>query len=131
MLMCYANCGMTFDFRRDAVRFGRRGSRSWRRQPRAVGEQLAFDDLDGWRLHAIITNIGADRLTAAEVEAHHRLRGGIPEDTIRALTRPTRLRLTSTSQNPTHHHIDRTAITHAQNPPHRPKSGPSACLTRR
>lgn len=56
-----------------------------RRQPRAAGEQLAIDDLDGWRWHAIITNIDADRMTAAEVEADHRLRGGIPEDTIRAL----------------------------------------------
>lgn len=56
-----------------------------RRQPRAAGEQLAIDDLDGWRLHAIITNIPADRMDAAEVEAHHRLRGGGPEDTIRAL----------------------------------------------
>jgi len=37
------------------------------------------------RLHAIITNVAAERMTAAEVEAHHRLRGGIPEDTIRAL----------------------------------------------
>jgi hypothetical protein len=56
-----------------------------RRQPKGLGDQLAFDDLDGWRLHAIITNVGADRMSAAEVEAHHRLRGGIPEDTIRAL----------------------------------------------
>lgn len=56
-----------------------------RRQPRAAGEQLAFDDLDGWRLHAIVTNVSAERMSAAEVEAHHRLRGGIPEDTIRAL----------------------------------------------
>jgi hypothetical protein len=56
-----------------------------RRQPKTAGTQLAFDDLDGWRLHAIITNVPADRMTAAEVEAHHRLRGGIPEDTIRAL----------------------------------------------
>jgi hypothetical protein len=56
-----------------------------RRQPKAAGDQLAFDDLDGWRLHAIITNVTADRMSAAEVEAHHRLRGGIPEDTIRAL----------------------------------------------
>jgi len=56
-----------------------------RRQPTTAGDQLAFDDLDGWRLHAIITNVDADRLSAAEVEAHHRLRGGIPEDTIRAL----------------------------------------------
>ena len=56
-----------------------------RRQPKHAGEQLAFDDVDGWRLHAIITNIEAERMTAAAVEAHHRLRGGIPEDTIRAL----------------------------------------------
>jgi len=56
-----------------------------RRQPKATGDQLAFDDLDGWRLHALITNIDATTMTAAEVEAHHRLRGGIPEDTIRAL----------------------------------------------
>jgi hypothetical protein len=56
-----------------------------RRQPKAAGEQLAIDDLDGWRLHAIITNIGPEQMSAAEVEAHHRLRGGIPEDTIRTL----------------------------------------------
>ena len=55
-----------------------------RRQPRQAGEQLAIDDLDGWRLHTIITNISAERMSAAAVEAHHRLRGGIPEDTIRA-----------------------------------------------
>lgn len=56
-----------------------------RRQPKRCGDQLAFDDLDGWRLHAIITNVTAEKLSVAEVEAHHRLRGGIPEDTIRAL----------------------------------------------
>lgn len=56
-----------------------------RRQPKKAGDQLAFDDLDGWRLHAIITNVGAETMTAAQVEAHHRLRGGIPEDTIRSL----------------------------------------------
>lgn len=56
-----------------------------RRQPKATGEQLAFDDLDGWRLHAILTNVPAERMAAAEVEAHHRLRGGIPEQTIEAL----------------------------------------------
>jgi len=56
-----------------------------RRQPKTAGDQFALDDLDGWRLHAIITNVDAERMTAAEVEAHHRLRGGIPEDTIRAL----------------------------------------------
>jgi hypothetical protein len=56
-----------------------------RRQPRSGGDQLAFDDLDGWRLHAIITNVSGARMSAAEVEGHHRLRGGIPEDTIRGL----------------------------------------------
>lgn len=56
-----------------------------RRQPKAAGDQLAIDDLDGWRLHAIVTNVDAQRMSAAEVEGHHRLRGGIPEDTIRAL----------------------------------------------
>ncbi|EID11704.1 transposase IS4 family protein [Mycobacterium xenopi RIVM700367] len=56
-----------------------------RRQPKRCGDQLAFDDLDGWRWHAIITNVTTDKLSAAEVEAHHRLRGGTPEDTIAAL----------------------------------------------
>jgi hypothetical protein len=64
---------------------GRRLRLIVRRQPKAAGEQLAFDDLDGWRLHAIVTNIDPARMPAAEVEAHHRLRGGIPEDTIRGL----------------------------------------------
>lgn len=64
---------------------GRRLRLIVRRQPRSAGEQLAIDDLDGWRLHAIVTNIEPERLSAAEVEAHHRLRGGVPEDTIRAL----------------------------------------------
>lgn len=54
-----------------------------RRQPTHPGQQLSFDDLDGWRFHSIITNI-VD-LPANEIEAHHRLRGGIPEDTIRQL----------------------------------------------
>lgn len=56
-----------------------------RRQPRPSGEQLAFDDLDGWRLHAILTNVPAETMTAAQVEAHHRLRGGTPEHTIEAM----------------------------------------------
>jgi hypothetical protein len=56
-----------------------------RRQPRGGNEQLGLEDVDGWRLHAIITNVTAEAMTAAQVEAHHRLRGGIPEDTIRAL----------------------------------------------
>ena len=64
---------------------GRRLRLIVRRQPKTAGDQLAFDDLDGWRLHAIITNVAAERMSAAEVEAHHRLRGGIPEDTVRGL----------------------------------------------
>lgn len=54
-----------------------------RRQPTRTGEQLSFDDLDGWRFHSIITN--NTELPAADIEAHHRRRGGIPEDTIRQL----------------------------------------------
>jgi len=56
-----------------------------RRQPRSGNEQLDLQDVDGWRLHAIITNVTGETMSAAQVEAHHRLRGGIPEDTIRAL----------------------------------------------
>jgi hypothetical protein len=54
-----------------------------RRQRTTAGDQLSLDDLDGWRFHAIVTNITDS--PAVEVEAHHRLRGGIPEDTIRQL----------------------------------------------
>lgn len=56
-----------------------------RRQRTSRGDQLSFDDLDGWRFHAIVTNLPALFAPADEVEAHHRLRGGIPEDTIRQL----------------------------------------------
>jgi hypothetical protein len=56
-----------------------------RRQPVAAGDQLSFDDLDGYRFHAIITNIPAWLGSAAAVEHHHRLRGGIPEEAIRQL----------------------------------------------
>lgn len=56
-----------------------------RRQPSRTGEQLSLDDLDGWRFHAIVTNLPALFAPADMVEAHHRLRGGIPEDTIRQL----------------------------------------------
>ena len=48
-----------------------------RRQPKAAGDQLAIDDSEHWRLHAIITNVGPERMSAVAVEAHHRLRGGI------------------------------------------------------
>lgn len=56
-----------------------------RRQRTSTGDQLSFDDLDGWRFHAIVTNLPALFAPAEMVEAHHRLRGGIPEDTIRQL----------------------------------------------
>lgn len=56
-----------------------------RRQPTRAGDQMSFDDLDGWRFHAIITNIAPMLGTAAEVEHHHRLRGGAPEEAIRQL----------------------------------------------
>jgi len=58
-----------------------------RRQPvGADGDaQLSFDDVDGWRFHAILTNIDRGVRDAVEVEAHHRNRGGIPEDAMRRL----------------------------------------------
>jgi hypothetical protein len=56
-----------------------------RRQPTRAGDQLSFDDLDGWRFHAIITNIPPLFGSAAAVEHHHRLRGGAPEEAIRQL----------------------------------------------
>ncbi len=56
-----------------------------RRQPTTPGDQLSFDDLDGWRYHAIITNIPPFLGSAAAVEHHHRLRGGVPEEAIRQL----------------------------------------------
>lgn len=56
-----------------------------RRQRTTAGQQLCLDDLDGWRFHAIVTNIPAWLGPADMIEAHHRRRGGIPEDTIRQL----------------------------------------------
>lgn len=56
-----------------------------RRQPTVAGDQLSFDDFDGWRFHAIITNIPPMFGSAAVVEHHHRLRGGAPEEAIRQL----------------------------------------------
>ncbi|MEZ5220100.1 MAG: transposase [Ilumatobacteraceae bacterium] len=56
-----------------------------RRQPTRHGDQLSLDDLDGWRFHTMVTNIPALFGPADMIEAHHRLRGGIPEDTIRQL----------------------------------------------
>jgi hypothetical protein len=64
---------------------GRRLRLIVRRQPRGRGAQLAFDDLDGWRFHALISNVPATVLSAVSVELHHRLRGGVPEEAIRQL----------------------------------------------
>ncbi|MCA1698629.1 MAG: IS1380 family transposase [Actinobacteria bacterium] len=69
----------TFTFARRQVRL------ILRRQPKARDTQLSFDDLDGYRFHAIITNIPGWLGTAVDVEAHHRLRAGIPEDSIKTL----------------------------------------------
>lgn len=56
-----------------------------RRQPTVAGDQLSFDDLGGWRFHAIVTNVPPMLGSAAAVEHHHRLRGGAPEEAIRQL----------------------------------------------
>lgn len=55
-----------------------------RRQRKQEGEQLSFDDLGGWRFFALVTNAGAEH-TAAEIDHHHRLRGGASEEAIRQL----------------------------------------------
>ncbi|MGH9081375.1 MAG: IS1380 family transposase, partial [Acidimicrobiales bacterium] len=64
---------------------GRRLRLIVRRQPKGAGEQLSLDDLDGWRFHAIITNIPYLFADAVDIEAHHRRRGGGPEEAIRQL----------------------------------------------
>lgn len=56
-----------------------------RRQRRRAGEQLCFDDLDGWRFHAIVSNVPPIFADAISIEHHHRMRGGVPEDAIRQL----------------------------------------------
>ena len=56
-----------------------------RRQRKAAGEQLSFDDLGGWRFFALITNIPSLFGLATDIEHHHRLRGGAPEEAIRQL----------------------------------------------
>lgn len=53
-----------------------------RRQQTTTGDQLS---IDGWRFHAIITNIPPPFGSAADIEHHHRLRGGAPEEAIRQL----------------------------------------------
>jgi hypothetical protein len=56
-----------------------------RRQRKATGEQLSFDDLGGWRFFAVITNIPPMFASAIDIDHHHRLRGGAPEEAIRQL----------------------------------------------
>ena len=56
-----------------------------RRQNKAAGEQLSFDDLGGWRFFALVTNVPPLLAAAVDVEHHHRLRGGAPEEAIRQL----------------------------------------------
>jgi hypothetical protein len=56
-----------------------------RRQRKALGAQLSFDDLGGWRFFALITNIPAMFASATDVDLHHRRRGGAPEEAIRQL----------------------------------------------
>ena len=56
-----------------------------RRQRVGIGHQLSFDDLDGYRFQAVMTNIPPVLASAAQVEHHHRLRGGGPEEVIRQL----------------------------------------------
>jgi len=62
-----------------------------RRQPTSGGDQLSFDDLDGWRFHAIITNIASDEGTAVDIEHHHRLRGARPKRPSVSSTSPLRI----------------------------------------
>lgn len=56
-----------------------------RRQRTRAGDQLSFDDLDGWRFQGVVTNMPPWLATAAAVEHHHRQRGGAPEEAIRQL----------------------------------------------
>jgi hypothetical protein len=55
-----------------------------RRQKKSVGEQMSFDDLGGFRFFALITNASKEH-SAAELDHHHRLRGGAAEEAIRQL----------------------------------------------
>jgi hypothetical protein len=55
-----------------------------RRQRKAAGEQLAFDDLGGFRFFAFITN-ATEKHSAVSLDLHHRRRGGASEEAIRQL----------------------------------------------
>jgi hypothetical protein len=57
-----------------------------RRQRRGNFEQLSIDDIDSaYHYFAFVTNVERTRMSAVRVDAHHRLRGGIPEGTIARL----------------------------------------------
>lgn len=56
-----------------------------RRQKKAAGEQLSFDDPGAYRYFALMTNVPPLFASAADVDYHHRLRGGAPEEAIRQL----------------------------------------------
>ncbi len=58
-----------------------------RRQRKAAGEQLFFDDLGGWRFFAMITNLPPVFASAVDIDRHHRLRGGAPKEAICQLKR--------------------------------------------
>lgn len=51
-----------------------------RRQPRSKFDQLSLEDVDSaYRYFGLVTNIEQKTMSAVAVEAHHRLRGGLPE----------------------------------------------------
>ncbi len=51
-----------------------------RRQPRSDFEQLSIEDVNSaYRYFGLITNIDQSTMSAVNIEAHHRLRGGVPE----------------------------------------------------
>ena len=53
-----------------------------RRQRKVAGEQLSFDDLRGWRFFTIVSNVEPTMSNATDIDRHHRLRGGAPEEAI-------------------------------------------------
>jgi hypothetical protein len=56
-----------------------------RRQKKSNGEQLSFDDQGAYRYFALMTNVPSLFASGADVDHHHRLRGGAPEEAIRQL----------------------------------------------
>ena len=56
-----------------------------RHQEKASGEQLSFDDLGREGFFALVTNVPPIFASAVDIECHHRLRDGAPEEAIRQL----------------------------------------------